>query len=72
MVLPKYSLPEVRHQETLFGEVNTTFADEVHRIITEGDDWLAAFKNSRYNNYKRGLYPAMLHFEDHALFDSIL
>ena len=60
VVLPKYPLPTVRKQERLPGEELSSFEDQIFHIVTQGDEHLAAFKFSRYNNFKRGLYPDAL------------
>lgn len=33
-------------------------------MITNGDDLIASFKFSRYNNYKKNLYPSLEYYED--------
>ena len=64
VVLDKYSMPKVQPHVVLPGEQPSTFADVMLSEILEGDDVLAAFKNSRFTNYKRGLYNAMGTYED--------
>lgn len=66
VVLDKYSMPKVQPHVVLPGEQPSTFADVMLSEILEGDDVLAAFKNSRFTNYKRGLYNAMGTYEDPA------
>jgi len=63
VVLPKYSLPKVQQQEILPGEEATTFADTMLLEILSEDDVQAAFKFTRYNNYKRNLYDTLAEYE---------
>jgi hypothetical protein len=72
VVLPKYSLPEIKPQVKLPGEVNTTFADEVHQIITQNDDHLAAFKYSRFNNFKPGRFSTLCHYDNESELSHVL
>jgi hypothetical protein len=66
VVLNKYSIPKVKPQTVLPGQNPTTFADVMLSEILEGDDMLAAFKYTRFSNYKRGLYDCMGSYEDPA------
>jgi len=68
VVLDKYSLPKVQPQHPLPGEEPTTFADVVLEEILSGDDTLAAFKFTRFNNFKRGLYNCLVEYDEPAHF----
>lgn len=56
VVLNKYSLPKIQPQKQLPGEEPSTFADFMLQEILAQDDTMAAFKYTRFNNYKPGLY----------------
>lgn len=45
------------------GEDLVTFADLVNYEVIKGDDVLAAFKFTRYNNYKPNLYNTLAEYE---------
>jgi len=68
VVLPKYSLPKVQPQVQLPGEDLVTFADIVNYEVVKGDDVLAAFKFTRYNNYKPNLYNTLAEYEQPAYY----
>ena len=46
------------------GENVVTFADKIYEVVVKGDDLLASYKYTRYNNYKEGLYNCLLDYED--------
>lgn len=64
VVTDKYSAPPILAPQLLPGEELSTFADVMLQEVLENDQVQAAFKFTRFNNFKRGLYPALLHFED--------
>jgi hypothetical protein len=64
VVLPKYALAKKLPQKKLPGETVVTFADQIYEVVVKGDDLLASYKYSRYNNYKENLYNCLLAYED--------
>lgn len=50
------------------GEDLVTFADIVNYEVVKGDDVLAAFKFTRYNNYKPNLYNTLAEYEQPAYY----
>jgi hypothetical protein len=66
VVTRKYSMPPILPQASLPGEVLSTFPDILLYEITLNDDTLAAFKFTRFNNYKRGLYNSLGEYENPA------
>lgn len=61
--MPKYSLPKVLPQQQLPGEAPTTFFDVILQEVIAGDDVLAAFKFTRFNNFKPALYNSLGEYE---------
>lgn len=68
VVLPKYSLAKKQAQHKLPGENVVTFADQIYAVVVEGDDLLAGYKYTRYNNYKANLYNCLLEYENAEYF----
>lgn len=64
VVLPKYSFAQKLPQKKLPGENVVTFADKIYEVVVKGDDLLASYKYTRYNNYKEGLYNCLVEYED--------
>lgn len=59
-------MPKVQPQEQLPGEEPKTFADYMLQEVLEGDDVLASFKFTRFNNYKRNTYDTLRQYEQPA------
>jgi hypothetical protein len=45
------------------GETPTTFPDLILQEVTKGDDLLASFKFTRFNNYKHNLYNTLCEYD---------
>ena len=63
-MLPKYSFAKKLPQKRLPGENVVTFADQIYEIVVSGDDLLASYKYSRFNNYKENLFNCLHEYED--------
>lgn len=57
-------MPKLLPQERLPSEVGSTFADVMLSEVLEGDDTLASFKFTRFNNYKKNLHNTLGQYED--------
>jgi hypothetical protein len=57
-------MPKIQAQEILPGEKLSTFDDIILQEILKDDDTLAAFKFTRFNNYKRGLYNTLNEYDN--------